>query len=157
MATEPILELDQIDLNGIAIDHEAVGKLIPQAGHMRHLDHVIWMNDDLSISVGMKVVRDDEFWVEGHIPGRPILPGVLMIEAAAQNSTVLYRTKTDIFDFLGFTRCDDAIFRGQVVPGDILYLVSKELHFRTKRFITANQAFVNNKLVFEAKITGMRM
>lgn len=124
---------------------------------MRQLDHVIWMNDIKTLSVAVKHVRDDEFWVPGHLPGRPLFPGVLMIEAAAQNSSLLYRAKSGIDQFVGFTRCDDTVFRGHVQPGDTLYLITKEIEFTRRRFITLNHGILNNKLVFEAKITGMQM
>ena len=107
--------------------------------------------------LGVKHVRDDEFWVAGHIPGRPLMPGVLMIEAAAQLCSLLQRTahKTRRSSFLGFTRCDDVAFRGQVVPGDTLYLLAKEISYHPRRFVSAAQAITNGQLVFEATITGM--
>ena len=122
---------------------------------MRQLDHIVWVNDTSTSCVAVKKVRDNEFWVPGHLPGRPLLPGVLMIEAAGQSSSVLYRLKTGLDRFIGFIRCDDAVFRAQVVPGDILYIISKEVEFKRRRFITRNQGILNNKLVFEARITGM--
>ncbi len=126
---------------------------------MRQLDHLIWMNDDSTIGLGVKSVLDDEFWVAGHIPGRPLLPGVMMIEAAAQMSSVLHRYAHSIGDdeFLGFTRCDNVVFRGQVVPGNRLYLLAKQISFRRRKFVSQTQAMVNNRLVFEATITGMTM
>lgn len=150
-----LLDLAPIDFSGIAVSAEEVGRINPQCGDMRQLDHVIWMNDDASETLGVKQVRDDEFWVPGHIPGRPLMPGVLMIEAAAQLSSILYHCKTNEQRFVGFTRCDDVAFRGQVVPGDTLYLLAKELSFRPRRFICATQAIVNDRLVFEGRITGM--
>ena len=47
------------------------------------------------------------------------------------------------------------VFRGQVQPGDRLYLLVKEISFKARRFISASQGLVDGKLVFEAKITGM--
>ncbi len=122
---------------------------------MRHLDHVIWMSDNTDRALGVKRVRDDEFWVPGHIPGRPLLPGVLMIEAAAQLASIQYKARSSEQRFLGFARCDDISFRGQVVPGDDLYLLSREIDFRARRFIAACQAMVDDRVVFEGKITGM--
>ncbi|MCH6550662.1 MAG: beta-hydroxyacyl-ACP dehydratase, partial [Planctomycetes bacterium] len=48
---------------------------------MRQLDYVIWRTQDASQGLGVKHVGDDEFWVPGHIPGRPLMPGVIMLEA----------------------------------------------------------------------------
>ena len=157
MASEPFIDLSTIDLTQVAVDAGEVGQLNAQTGHMRFLDHIVWMDEGRSICVGVHQVRDDEFWVEGHIPGRPIMPGVLMIEAAAQTSSVLFKKRSGITQFIGFTRCDDAVFRGQVLPGDTLYLIAKEKSFTRRRFITLAQGMVNNAVVFEVQITGMLM
>ena len=141
----------------MAISPQRVGELNPQCGDMRQLDYVIWATDDATEGLGVKSVRPDEFWVAGHIPGRPLLPGVLMLEAGAQLCGILQQAKCTDKHFVGFTRCDHAVFRGQVVPGDTLYLLAKEVSFRPRRFVSAAQGVVNGKLVFEATITGMAM
>ena len=159
MAAQPLFDVSTIDLTKVAVAPEVVAKINPQSGPMRQLDHVIWLSDGATSGLGVKTVRDDEFWVTGHIPGRPLMPGVLMIEAAAQLSSVLHRYAHSIGDseFLGFTRCEDVVFRGQVVPGDTLYLLATQLSFRRRKFVSAAQAMVEGKLVFEATITGMTM
>jgi 3-hydroxyacyl-[acyl-carrier-protein] dehydratase len=83
------------------------------------------------------------------------MPGVLMIEAAAQVSSILFRLKSGERRFIGFTRCDDVVFRGQVVPGDEMLLLAAERRFGRRRFETVNQGVVNGQLAFEASITGM--
>ena len=124
MAIEPILDISTVDLAKVAISAEEVGKMNPQAGDMRQLNHVAFVRDDNQLAVGIKEVKDDEFWVTGHIPGRPIYPGVLMIEAAAQISSILYHLNAEGNHFMGFTRCDNCSFRGQVLPNDTLAIVS---------------------------------
>lgn len=150
-----LFDISAIDFSRVALTAEEVGRINPQCGDMRQLDYVIWMNHHFSRTVGVKHVRDDEFWVSGHIPGRPLMPGVLMIEAAAQLSSILYHQKLEQRDFVGFTRCDEVAFRGQVVPGDVLYLLSEEVSFKKRRFICRTQGIVNDKPVFEGKVTGM--
>ncbi|MCH8260443.1 MAG: beta-hydroxyacyl-ACP dehydratase [Planctomycetes bacterium] len=159
MAASPLFDLAELDLTQVAVSSQRVGEINPHAGHMRQLDHVIWLTDDFRNAVGVKHVRDDEFWVPGHVPGRPLFPGVLMIEAAAQLCSLTQRLRPDIHAdmFIGFTRCDDVVFRGQVVPGDTLYLLAKLLSRRPRRFTSAAQGIVNGSLVFEATITGMVM
>lgn len=124
---------------------------------MRHLDWVAWVNPEISQAVGVKIVRHDEFWVPGHIPGRPIMPGVLMIEAGAQLCSYMQQKKLGSEGFLAFTRCDDCSFRGQVVPGDTLHLLALEVERNRRRFVSKTQGVVKDKLVFEATITGMRI
>ena len=157
MATQPLFDITKIDLSAVTVSPERVGQINPQAGSMRQLDHIIWIRDDAKAGLGVKLIRDDEFWVPVHIPGRPLMPGVLMIEAAAQLCSVLQKHAYNLSDetFLGFTRCDQVAFRGQVVPGDTLYLLAEEVEQRRRRFVSKAQAMVDGRLVFEAVITGM--
>ena len=157
MAVEPLLDISTIDLSQIALTSEKVGEMNPQAGDMRQLDYVAWISDDNQTAVGIKEVNEDEFWVSGHIPGRPIYPGVLMIEAAAQISSILYHLNAEVNHFMGFTRCDNCSFRGQVLPGDILAIVSIIRKFQRRRFVCDAQGYVDGNFMFEAKITGMMM
>ncbi len=155
MASDPLFDLSTLDLStSIAIGSE-IDPYLPQTGDMRMLDRVIHGDTTLELVVGAKLARPDEFWVAGHIPGRPLLPGVLMIEAAAQASSYYMTRYIQIQGFLGFTRCTDVAFRGQVVPGEELILISKLTARNARRFVSANQGYVNGKLVFEAQITGM--
>ncbi|MDY7109593.1 MAG: beta-hydroxyacyl-ACP dehydratase [Planctomycetota bacterium] len=156
MASEPLFDLSAIDKTQVVIPAEEVGRLNPQCGAMRQLDHVIWADDDTGRALGIKHITDQEFWVPLHIPGRPLMPGVLMIEAAAQLCSAFFlRYRAVEPRFLGFTRCNEAVFRGQVVPGDRLYLLSEEVETRPRRFVSRTQGIVDDKLVFEATITGM--
>ena len=157
MAIEPLIDLSTIDLSNVVISHEEISEMNPQTGDMRQLDYVAYMNDENNLAVGIKEVRDDEFWVAGHIPGRPIFPGVLMIEAAAQLSSVLYHVKSKSSHFMGFTRCSNCSFRGQVVPGDTLVLVSIERKFQRRRFMCDAQGYVDGNFVFDVQVTGMMM
>lgn len=122
---------------------------------MRQCDRIIWASDNLRQCIGAKDVRADEFWCEHHIPGRPLFPGVLMIESAAQCASWLFRTRFPALGFLGFLRCDETSFRGQVVPGDTFVILVDEIEASPRRFISKTQGLVRGKLVFESKITGM--
>lgn len=155
MAAELLVNYHDLDLSRIAVSREEIDALIPQTGAMRQVDHLAWVDDGRSSCVGVRSVRDDEFWVPGHIPGRPIFPGVLMIEAAAQTSAVLYRLRTGNSRFIGFIRLDDVAFRGQVVPGDTFHIIVAEREVTLRRFVTVCQTVLNGKLIFEGAITGM--
>ncbi len=157
MAIEHILDIESIDLSAIAISTKKVGELNPQTGDIRQLNYVAWISEDNQSAVGIKEVKEDEFWVAGHIPGRPIYPGVLMIESAAQISSILYHQNAESNHFMGFTRCDKCSFRGQVLPGDTLAVVSIIRKFQRRRFVCDTQGYVEGKFVFEAQITGMMM
>jgi 3-hydroxyacyl-[acyl-carrier-protein] dehydratase len=157
LATEPLFDLASIDLTQVLMDADGIEAINPQRGHMRHLDAVIWLSQSKDDILGVKHVREDEFWVPGHIPGRPLLPGVLMIEAGAQLSAVLYNIQVPKVRFIGFTRCDEVSFRSQVVPGDTLYLLAQKLKFGTRHFTAYTQGIVNGKVAFESKIAGMTL
>lgn len=157
MAQDTIIDLSKIDLNTRILGPRELDEFLPQTGHMRQCDGIIWHDERPDNGVGLKVVRPDEFWVPGHIPGRPIMPGVLIIEAVAQMASYLNTRSGRVKGFLGFTRCDDVSFRGQVVPGDTLYLLASLIDCNRRRFISHCQGVVNGKLVFDGKITGMTL
>lgn len=148
-------DLSQFDLSQVVAGPDAIEAINPQRGHMRQLDRIIWHSDDHTMALGAKDVRDDEFWVDGHIPGRPLLPGVLMIEAAAQLAAWMMHNRRPDVGFVGFTACDDVKFRSQVTPGHTLLLLGKEVQCKPRRFICSAQGVVDDTLVFEARITGM--
>ena len=93
--------------------------------------------------------------MSGHFPGRPILPGVLMVEAGAQLASFLFHGRRNDDSIAGFTRIENAVFRGQVTPGHDLILLAREVKYQPKRFISDIQGVVDDRLVFESRITGM--
>ena len=148
------------DLSGIDLDHvlhgvDAIERINPHRGLMRLLDGINYIDEGMTKAVAFRDVCNDEFWVPGHIPGRPLMPGVLMLEAAAQLANFLMLQRVPNESFVAFVGVDGAKFRGQVVPGDRLTILGKEVNFRPRRFVCAAQGVVRGNLVFEAEITGM--
>ncbi|MGE5609655.1 MAG: 3-hydroxyacyl-ACP dehydratase FabZ family protein, partial [Bacillota bacterium] len=86
-----LFDISEIDLNHVMFGPEVIRQYNPQRGDMEHLDGVIYIDTTKDRLIAYKDVRDNEFWVAGHIPGRPLLPGVLMIEAAAQAASFYMR------------------------------------------------------------------
>ena len=150
-----IYDLSQIDLTRVTHDIEAIRKVNPQRGDMEHLDGIVHIDDDGI--VGFKDVRDDEFWVPGHIPGRPLLPGVIMIEAAAQVAAFYTAVVQKWPGFIGFGGVDNVKFRQQVPPGVRLYIMLKVIWKRHRRICCNAQGVVNGNVVFEAQITGTQL
>lgn len=153
-----ILDLSSIDLETVRYGVSDVEQINPHRGGMRMLDGVYHANQDFTEAVAFKDVRSDEFWVAGHIPGRPLFPGVLMIEAAAQLASFLtmhHLPDTGKGLFVGFVGADGVKFRGQVEPGDRLIILSKVTELRRRRTVCASQGLVRGTLVFEATIQGM--
>ncbi len=155
MPPEPLFDLSTIDTNKVAVCRDDIYKVNPHAFEFRQLDGIYFCDHESGIIAGYRDVRDDEFWVRGHIPGRPIFPGVLMIEASAQLVGYFVMTKEPNKGFLGFGAVDDVKFRGEVVPGQRLLIIGKMLSMHTRRNIGATQAYADGKLVYEGTITGM--
>jgi 3-hydroxyacyl-[acyl-carrier-protein] dehydratase len=155
MAPPLLYDLSRFDMDRLVYDVPQIEQINPHRGAMRLLDGVIHLDEETHGAIGFKDVRDDEFWVPGHIPGRPILPGVLMLEAGAQLASLVMKCCHDVPGFLGLVGFEDTKFRGQVVPGDRLILMGREEKFSPRRFTCAGQGVVNGTLVFETKILGM--
>ena len=86
-----IVDPSALDLSRVDYDLAAVQEKIPQRFEMAFLDRVHWVDRDACVAVGSKDFGQEEFWSRGHIPGRPILPGVLSVEALAQLSTFYFK------------------------------------------------------------------
>jgi 3-hydroxyacyl-[acyl-carrier-protein] dehydratase len=155
MAPPLLFDLSSCDLKTVQYPVDAIEQYNPHRGHMRLLDGVYFVDIEVATSVAYKDIRDDEFWVAGHIPGRPLYPGVLMLESAAQHCSFMIQQRQQYDGFIGLTAFDDVKFRGTVVPGNRLLLLGKEIKSNRRRFTCATQGVVDGNLVFEANITGM--
>jgi 3-hydroxyacyl-[acyl-carrier-protein] dehydratase len=155
MAPPLLFDVSNIDLNRVQVDVAGIEAINPHRGAMRMLDGINYISEDKDRAVAFKDVRPDEFWVEGHIPGRPIFPGVLMIEAGAQLASYITIIRLGTLKFMGFAGVDKVKFRGQVVPGDRLVIIGHELECKPRRSICAVQGLVRGTLMFEATVTGM--
>ena len=157
MVPSLLFDIAGIDLNQVRVNAEGIERVNPHRGAMRLLDGIAYHDEGYTRAIAYKDVRADEFWVPGHIPGRPIYPGVLMIESAAQLASYLTLIRLGGQRFMGFAGVDGVKFRGQVGPGDRLLLLGQEVEFRPRRSICKAQGLVRGTLVFEATITGMPM
>ncbi|MCK5175074.1 MAG: beta-hydroxyacyl-ACP dehydratase, partial [Planctomycetes bacterium] len=97
------------------------------------------------------------FWVRGHIPGRPIMPGVIMLEAAAQIASFFMKRIYGLKGFIGFSGIDKTQFRGTVVPGDRLYMIGHISKVRSRQFSADVQGLVNGEMVFQTRVSGMKV
>ncbi|VTS04722.1 3-hydroxyacyl-ACP dehydratase FabZ family protein [Tuwongella immobilis] len=156
MRSDLFLEPSQIDLSVCIADKQAIRQMNPQRFAMEHLDAIVSIDSEQHLIVGYKDVRDDEFWVSGHMPGLPLLPGVIMCEAAAQ-LTSYYTAQTGVITdkILGLGGIDNARFRQSVKPGDRLVLVGKGVRVNRRQTIFSVQGFVNNQLAFNCDIIGL--
>lgn len=155
MPAEPLFNISNVDLKATVADRAAIGRLNAHRGAMAQIDRIVWHDPGFDFAVAARRVLHDEFWVDGHIPGRPLMPGVLMVEAAAQVASWMYYSKVETNAFAGFTRIDDTVFRDQVAPGDQLLILTKSIKFSPKRFVCRAQGLVEGAIVFDTTVTGM--
>ena len=157
MPPKYLFDISNIDLEKVVYDQEAIRRANPQRGHMEHLNAIVYARPEDGQIIGYKDVRPDEFWVEGHIPGRPLLPGVLMIEAGAQLASFYTRMFVGWKGFIGFGGVDEVKFRQQVAPGVRMYILGLKIWERHHRIQCKVQGLVNGNLVYEASIMGTEM
>jgi 3-hydroxyacyl-[acyl-carrier-protein] dehydratase len=163
MPPRPLIDLSRIDPNRVVADIEEIRRANPQRFEFEQLSWVCHLEiaPDKSSAEGAAVLEipKDPFWARGHVPGRPLMPGVLMIEAAAQLAAFANAHIHDASQFpgriFGFAAVDSVKFRGSVQPGQRLLIVGKSVDIRPRRGIFDTQAYVEGELVFEGRITGM--
>jgi 3-hydroxyacyl-[acyl-carrier-protein] dehydratase len=154
----PALHLDPsaVDCSRVVVDLEAIRKVNPQRFEMEQLTAIVLMDTERQLIAGYKDVRVDEFWVRGHMPAFPLLPGVLMCEAAAQlASYYMVTTGFGSGDFIGFGGLEHVRFRGMVKPGDRFLLIGKVVKLHRRQSILNVQGFVGGNLVFHGEIIGV--
>lgn len=156
MPPAPLVDLKKINMEKVLYDTDDICRFIPHRHEMLQIDRIVHFDEDEGITVGIKEVRDNEFWVKGHIPGRPILPGVLLLEAAAQICTFHFGKSLDPGSgrFFGFAKVDRMKFRGVALPSDMIVFVVKILKSKENSANYAVQAFVAGKMIFEAEVMG---
>src|SRR6185312_11940065 len=92
----------------------------------------------------------------GHMPDYPLMPGVIMCEAAAQLcSYYCHAIQLHEGGFIGFGGLEDVRFRGQVRPGDRLVLVCKAMRVHRRQTQFETQGFVDNNMVYHGRIIGV--
>ncbi len=157
-----LFDLSKIDLTAEPVyNRQAVEEANPQRFEMQQLDGILWFDRAKAQILGYKDVTDKEFWVRGHIPGRPLMPGVIMIEAAAQLSSFFVKKIYEEQGFVGFSGIESAKFRSVVEPGQRLYLLGQITNYkkkkRTTRVTMQVQGMVDDIMVFETIVSGMRV
>ena len=152
-----LVDFASIDMNTVEFDRDAIAEVNPQSYEMSQLDAIVWHDLPKMLCVGYKDVTNSEFWIRGHIPGRPIMPGVIMVEAAAQLCSFFMKRIYGLTGFIGFSGIDSTKFRDTVVPGQRLYLLGHIHKVRSRQFSAEVQGVVDDKIVFDTVISGMKV
>ena len=156
MPPEYHLDPARLDVGRVLADQDAIRRVNPQRFDMEQLTAIIYVDREQHVIAGYKDVRPDEFWVRGHMPDYPLLPGVLMCEAAAQLCAYYIVTNGLMQgDYIGFGGLENVRFRSPVRPGDRFLLVAKATRLNRRQTVFNVQGFVGSTMVFHADIIGV--
>lgn len=150
-------DVTQFDLASPIATIDDIRAVNPHRFEFEMLSAIALLDPAKKLIVGYKDLTDHEFWARGHMPGFPLMPGVLMCEAAAQ-LCCYYTVTQKVSDpgvLMGLGGLEDTKFHRPVRPGDRLVLVGVGLkvHRRLTRFRTVG--YVNAQRVFETTVIGV--
>ena len=152
-----LIDLSQIDFTKVIATIEDIRKVNPQRFEMEQLTAIVHVDKSIWSCVGYKDVTDQEFWVRGHMPGLPLMPGVVMLEAIAQLCSYVTQAH-DLLgaEMVGFGGLEEVRFRDPVLPGDRLILMCRLDKVRRGRMIVCRfQGVVKDRVVIEGVLKGI--
>jgi 3-hydroxyacyl-[acyl-carrier-protein] dehydratase len=140
----------------VVIEHHELIKYIPHRHPFLLIDRVTEI-EPFKRAVAVKNVTGSEYFFAGHFPDRPVMPGVLIVEAMAQAAATLatYSSPDDRGKIIFFAAIDGARFRKPVVPGDTLVMEITVDKYRKRMWKVKAAAKVNGEIVCEADLTAM--
>ena len=155
---QPLVDLATLDLTRDVVPEAELREVLPHRHEFQLIDGICHLDLEAGLVVGYKVWDDSAWWARGHIPGRPLMPGVLLAESAAQAATILMK-RTEGWgseQFIGLGGLDRVRFRGQVVPPTTVYFVSRPGRRSGNRIAKyPAQAFCGGKLVMDMELIGV--
>ena len=141
-----------VETSGNTLDAIDIQKILPHRYPFLLVDKIIKIDPDKK-AVGIKNVTMNEQFFTGHFPGRPVMPGVLIVEAMAQVAGVLLLNKKEnMGKYAYFLTLDNVKFRKTVVPGDQLRLEVEVMKLRSRTGQVHTMAFVDDEVVSEADL-----
>ena len=152
-----IVDLTTIDFGRVVADIDEIRRCNPQRFEMEQLTAIVYEDLERNICVGYKDLTLEEFWTRGHMPGMPLMPGVLMLEAAAQLcSYIAHRNGVLGSAVVGFGGLEDVRFRDPVLPGERLILMCEQIRARPGRMLICRfQGVVKDSIAVEGILKGI--
>jgi 3-hydroxyacyl-[acyl-carrier-protein] dehydratase len=152
-----ILDFSEYDTHRVVADIEEIRRYNPQRFEMEHLTAICHEDPKNNTCVGYKDLGPNEFWARGHMPGMPLMPGVIMCEAAAQVASYYCQKHRLMEGVIGFGGLEQVRFRGVVRPGDRFVIVCRLLKLRRSIMTCEFECFVNQTLVCEGILKGIAL
>jgi 3-hydroxyacyl-[acyl-carrier-protein] dehydratase len=152
-----IVDFSQVDFGNVVADIAEIRRHNPQRFEMEQLTAIVYEDIARHVCGGYKDVTHDEFWTRGHMPGMPLMPGVIMCEAAAQ-MCAYFAHKYDLLGtkMVGFGGMEEVRFREPVIPGDRLLIACEMTKVRRGRMIVCRfQGMVRDTIVVDGIIKGV--
>ena len=131
----------------IVIDIRKIREILPHGYPFLLVDRVIHLNLEADEIIAQKNVTINEEFFQGHFPGVPIMPGVLILEALAQAGGILVHQKGNNTKIALLLNVANAKFRKPVIPGDVMHLHAKAVHVTKKAGKIKAKAIVNNNVL----------
>lgn len=157
---QPLVDLATLDLSRNVVTEEDLRATLPHRGTFQLLDGICHFDRERQVAVGYKDWSADAWWAKDHIPGKPLMPGVLMIEGAAQIASFLIKKTSgwEIDRFIGLAGLNDVRMRGQIVPPARVYFVSAEVKLSGRRMARMPaQVFCNGQMTMELELLGVML
>ena len=156
MTTKEILPNNSEAMPLETLDIEQILKLLPHRYPFLMVDRIVEVDGDNS-AVGIKNITVNEPFFVGHFPGRPIMPGVLIVEGMAQTAGAicLHWLGRSAPKLVYFMTIEDAKFRKPVLPGDVLEYRLQKVRNRANVWKFAGEAWVGNTKVAEAVVSAL--
>lgn len=130
-----------------------IEKILPHRYPFLLVDRILHINLEENEIIGLKNVTVNEPFFQGHFPGAPIMPGVLILEALAQTGGILVHQKGYVKKIAVLLNVANAKFRKPVVPGDALHLHAKGLHVSGNGGKIRAKAMIGQVLAAEAELS----
>lgn len=157
LATETPLHLREYDFDRPIFGVEQIREVLPHRHEFEMLTGIVYLDGPSHTVVGFKDMGQNEFWARGHMPGFPLFPGVLMVEAGAQLCGFYYGQQKIGAPgiLLGLACIEEARFIRQVRPGERLVIVGNavKMHRRLARFSAVG--YVGAEKAFEVVVAGV--
>jgi 3-hydroxyacyl-[acyl-carrier-protein] dehydratase len=140
----------------VVLDVRQIQECLPHRYPFLLIDKIVEYTDNVE-AVGVKAVTFNEPFFQGHFPGRPVMPGVLILEAIAQTAAVLARMSSDGIapgKTVFLVGAQDVKFKKQVVPGDVIRVHVRSVKKRRPLWVMHGEVTVDGVLVASGTVSA---